>query len=136
MEHSIGGFCRVQSSNSFFSARVSALWRCVIHTQFVTFMVSEQCCHLTWKLRVQLGHAYPTQCATIIKPNSDILFNRYIVENLVVVTARNRSAKDKMREIIHLQAGQCGNQIGSKVKNVYKIYIYNRSHKYNASIIL
>lgn len=25
------------------------------------------------------------------------------------------SAKDRMREIIHLQAGQCGNQIGSKV---------------------
>ena len=32
-----------------------------------------------------------------------------------------------MREIVHLQAGQCGNQIGAKVSNTFvfkKKYIY------------
>lgn len=28
-----------------------------------------------------------------------------------------------MREICHLQAGQCGNQIGAKVIHIYIIYI-------------
>ena len=27
-----------------------------------------------------------------------------------------------MREIVHIQAGQCGNQIGSKVKYIIEIY--------------
>jgi len=31
-----------------------------------------------------------------------------------------------MREICHLQAGQCGNQIGAKVIDFYiNIYLYN-----------
>lgn len=32
------------------------------------------------------------------------------------VTAKNLFASIKMREIVHLQAGQCGNQIGAKVR--------------------
>ena len=29
-----------------------------------------------------------------------------------------------MREIVHLQAGQCGNQIGAKVRGQYKRHVY------------
>lgn len=29
-----------------------------------------------------------------------------------------------MREIVHLQAGQCGNQIGAKVSNFFLFYKY------------
>lgn len=28
-----------------------------------------------------------------------------------------------MREIVHLQAGQCGNQIGAKVSNVLGVFL-------------
>lgn len=31
-----------------------------------------------------------------------------------------------MREIVHLQAGQCGNQIGAKVRNRFFIYFCNQ----------
>lgn len=37
-----------------------------------------------------------------------------------------------MREIVHLQAGQCGNQIGAKVTIYYCYfiyYIYDKSQK-------
>lgn len=30
-----------------------------------------------------------------------------------------------MREIVHLQAGQCGNQIGAKVSNLRKAFNFN-----------
>ena len=28
----------------------------------------------------------------------------------------------KMREIVHIQAGQCGNQIGAKVRNIFVLF--------------
>jgi hypothetical protein len=36
-----------------------------------------------------------------------------------------------MREIVHIQAGQCGNQIGAKVKSIYIMFgnIYLSSGK-------
>lgn len=32
------------------------------------------------------------------------------------------STTDKMREIVHIQAGQCGNQIGAKVNTVHLLF--------------
>lgn len=35
--------------------------------------------------------------------------------------------KNKMREIVHLQAGQCGNQIGAKVSKIMFVYEFIQS---------
>ena len=39
-----------------------------------------------------------------------------------------------MREIVHLQAGQCGNQIGAKVREILYYRIFYRDSQISASI--
>ena len=42
-----------------------------------------------------------------------------------------------MREIVHIQAGQCGNQIGAKVRifNLFWLYLFLREKKKNRYIM-
>jgi len=42
-----------------------------------------------------------------------------------------------MREIVHIQAGQCGNQIGAKVRNDKRIFDANHNlHKLDLNVLL
>lgn len=50
---------------------------------------------------------------------------------------KNRKIPFRMREIVHIQAGQCGNQIGSKVGyEMTTINYYELIYKYEKSIII
>lgn len=48
---------------------------------------------------------------------SVILFDGYLKE----FVAFRRQNNVRMREIVHIQAGQCGNQIGAKVSHTHTI---------------
>lgn len=46
----------------------------------------------------------------------------HIKKNEVIHRKVSSTSKVKMREIVHLQAGQCGNQIGAKVSNILFVF--------------
>ena len=41
-----------------------------------------------------------------------------------------------MREIVHIQAGQCGNQIGAKVRRLTQIFYGNNPYIVNKSDLM
>lgn len=57
-----------------------------------------------WNSRIQLAFSFGIISSTILFP-VQFLWNYRVLSYLII-----------MREIVHLQAGQCGNQIGAKVK--------------------
>ncbi|ETE62206.1 Serine/arginine repetitive matrix protein 1, partial [Ophiophagus hannah] len=59
------------------------------------------------------GSPQATQNVSLLPPRSE---KRTLSSATFYLRLQGAAAQDKMREIVHIQAGQCGNQIGAKVR--------------------
>lgn len=65
-----------------------------------------------------LGIYHATYCPQVLveirnRNSTDVTVNHLILFDTLI----GKSTTINMREIVHMQAGQCGNQIGAKVSN-------------------
>ena len=82
-----------------------------------------------WHLASPCGRSWDSACTALYFKSKSPLLSTVVptlsipkqVKFFVASVKKTKKTKRKMREIVHIQAGQCGNQIGAKVRKTFEI---------------